>query len=298
MSERRNSGRQSEKSTTRRSFARSIAAGGALLMGTSVGSASSTQSNRGPDKEDFRVEGKQIFRRKVRPKSVELKVTKVSQDLKERYGRKALQETVEHERPNPDEDHLPERSPTEVEQKPWDSYVAAEDEWAALRRTESESSEGVESAYGPRYPSSLPKYYHNNVDGLWELKGPINILSYNTDFSDAGDLAAAIAARGGSWTNRVVDSKRYALYNGTYRRQDAAAATGTFGFRGRKHIRIWDAGDYIMGAAHIDSSYPHKATSYIKAEYALHDVVGGYRDHYRAYNDKKDHNGLVTRLED
>lgn len=287
----------SEGRTTRRSFVQSIAASTALFAGTGVSSASAEPTNRGPDEETFRVKGTQIIRRKVQPKAVEIKITKKSPDLKERYGKGTLQKTLERERPNPEKDDLPKQAPTEVEKREWNAYIATKDEWVALQNAESEPDNGV-STDRARYPSSLPKYYHENVDGLWERRGPINVLSYETEFSDANDLAGAIAARGGTWTTYVIEYKRHALIDGSYKVHDASAATSPDGTFGRQHVRLWTAGDYVIGGAHVDSNAPHSVTSYIEAEYELQNVVGGWRDHYRAYNDKGDHNGLVTRLSD
>lgn len=295
--------------TDRRSFLMASAAG-LSVFGVGAAQSAGAQMTDEPDVTEFYVEGRQLIRTMIRPKQVEIVTHKISPDLKERYGSSVLKNRETIERPEPDRDDLPHRK-TIVENEPWSGYVADEAEWVALADSDNADqimmSVSSTGEVGPAlaYPSDFPKFYHNNEDGRWVLSGPINLVG-SFLYDDASDCASNIADNGNGhfWTTSVTDATRYALIDGTYQRQEASVASGPFGVFGRTHARLWDAPrGYTLIAAHQDDRFPHKAVSYLEAEYRIADFMTSDRDRYDADNDEhwwkgqmKDHNGKVTYL--
>lgn len=102
----------------------------------------------------FHVKGTQTIRTEVTPDEVIRHVQKRSPSLKTRYGLKdpVFKDTERIERQNPEEDGLPHRK-TYTETRPWNTYYAKEDEWAALYNNDAKAVASVI----PNSPSWLVK---------------------------------------------------------------------------------------------------------------------------------------------
>lgn len=291
----------------RRQFVASLTTGAAILGTGIIGSATAS----GPTSlGSFETNGVERITVDITPEEIAIKRIKTA-DRIESFGKRRLSTTETYERPAVRKDDYPRKTRISYEQ-PWTGYIAPREQWVQLARSPNrdqlmfteEQLENVAEREGVRiesYPDQLPKYYHNNVDGLWELSGPINLLGFRTSFDDASECASNIEDNGDGrlWTTTVADATRYALTGSTFQRHEESVASGPLGITGRTHARLWNGndGDYVLVAAHEDDNVPHEAVSYLEAEYRIVDFMNSSKDGYDAGNDEKvglDHNGKVS----
>ncbi|WP_115862911.1 twin-arginine translocation signal domain-containing protein [Halorussus litoreus] len=285
---------------SRRQFLKSAAALGVGALGVPLlsreGSAQSDSDSPGPEK--FRVTGHEIVKMQVTPDSVTIEKRKVSDDLARRYGLTppVLTTTETFDRPKPEADDLPQRA-TETTKRPWDTYYAKTDEWKA--HFESTRGVGTEDHDPDESDQDYGIWEYEAVDGGYETSAPMNIISEK----GANDVAGVLTSNG--WTDSVVQYNRYAWNSDTYsfEQQHESVATGTFGFLGREHLKMWEFGGYVSGSAHVDSSVPHEATSFEDAEQSIEGIFddeagwSGYQDYYYMDNGYKlDHDSYATKL--
>ncbi|WP_323171959.1 hypothetical protein [Natrialba sp. PRR66] len=280
---------------------------GASLLATGtgfgIGGAGATDGSA-RELGEFRVTGTIVTRATIRPTAVTITKRKTSSELKERYGKSEVVEERTIERPDPEADDLPEKAKRE-ERRDWDALYATGDEWETLFETQQETlmftDDGVSA--DASYPSYVPKYYHAQDSGGYELKGPVNLLSNST--ANANDLAVEIDSEGGIlWNTWPVEYGRHMYIDGEWIENEASVASGPFGVLGRTHGRIWTGpySNYGIVGAHIDDSAPHEATSYLDAEQEITGMMNGNSDYYDADNGEHpstgnsllDHNGDVS----
>lgn len=258
---------------------------------------------------EFYVEGTQTIRTEVTPDEIIRHVQKRSPSLKTRYGLKdpVLEETERIDRENPEEDGLPKRK-TYTETRPWKTYYATEEEWSALYNGDAEAAASADTEFSimasqdpaeDNHPYGV--YEYNKVSGGYDVEAPMNIISPHT----IPDVAQTLDSNG--WTLAVIQHDRWAWNSDSnqFEKQHKSAATSTDGTLGRKHIRMWEFGDYVSGSAHVDSAFPHRATSFDDAEAAVEQVFdnasgwSGYDDWYHLDNGGSgmlDHDGEATKL--
>jgi hypothetical protein len=286
----------------RRQFLKGIGTFGVGALGLPLlsrgGAAASGDSESGAAPEKFRVTGKEVVQTKIRPDSVTFEKRKISDDLRRRYGISppVLTKTESVERPAPEKDDLPLRDTRTVERE-WNTYYAKEDEWKAY--FESGGDLGAEYLDPAEEDHPYGIWEYEAVDGGYETAAPMNIISEQSK----GDVAGVLTSNG--WTDNVVQYNRHAYNSATnqFEQQHKSVATGTFGFLGRKHLKMWEFEGYVSGSAHIDSSVPHEATSFEDAEQAIEntfdDASGwyGYDDYYYMDNGYQlDHDSYATKL--
>lgn len=135
--------------------------------------------------------------------------------------------------------------------------------------------------------------------GGCDIEAPMNVISPETIPQVAGVLDS------NGWTLAVVQENRWAWNSGSnqFEKQHKSAATGTFGFLGRKHVRTWEFEGCVSGSAHIDSCVPHRAISFDDAEQAIEQVFdnesrwSGFEDYYNLNSGgMPDHDGAATKL--
>jgi hypothetical protein len=290
-------------STTRRRLLKLT--GGALAVGGASGVASAT----GPGGTNFRVRGREVKKVKIRPEEVEYRVRKTSPALKERYGfeKGTISKTETYERPKPDEDDLPERD-TRTFNRKWDAHIAEPGEWKEAFGEEDDEKAGSATGSAAVGATALSYreddydfglYEYEQTDGLYEQVAPMNVISPYAMSSVVNVLTD------NGYTGIVVQYNRHA-YNsdvGEFQQQHDSAATGTFGFLGRKHAKFWEFGSYVSCSAHVDSSVPHEAISHEDAEQHIEGVFDdaaywyGDDDYYDVNNGSfLDHDGSATGL--
>lgn len=248
----------------------------------------------------FRVTGKEIVRTEITPETVTVHKRKISEDLRKRYGLTppVLTKTESLERPAPGEDDLPERDVSTVERE-WDTYYAKDREWKEYFKGSGEVGAAYHAPVEDQKPYGTWEY--EAVDGGYEITAPMNVISERTT------EAVADVLTDDGWTTSVVQYDRHAWNSETYQfeTQHESAATGTFGFLGRHHLKMWEFEGYVSGSAHVDSSAPHEATSFEDAEQEIEGVFDdasgwyGYEDYYDLDNGGHlDHDGQATKLID
>jgi len=285
---------------SRRQFLRGAGALGAGALGVPLlardGSAQSQSDSPGP--EAFHVTGREVIEMEVTPDAVTVTKRKISDDLARRYGLTppVLTTTETFDRPAPEADDLPRRTTKTVE-KPWDTYYAKADEWKA--HFESTGQVGTEYHDPDEEDQGYGIWEYEAVDGGYETAAPMNVISEQS----RGAVADVLTSNG--WTDIVVQYDRYAWDSvaNAFVQQDKSVATGTFGFLGRKHLKMWEFGGYVTGSAHVDSSVPHEATSFEDAEQAIEGIFddesgwAGYQDYYYMDNGYQlDHDSYATKL--
>jgi hypothetical protein len=283
--------------SSRRRFLRGVGALGLAGLGLPALSTSGSASGDDSGLEAFRVTGKEIVRTEITPESVTVHKRKISDDLRRRYGLTppVLTKTESVERPAPGEDDLPERDTTTVERE-WDTYYAKEAEWHEYFK-----GGEVGAAYHDPVEDQKPygTWEYEAVDGGYEITAPMNVISEETTGAVTGVLLDA------GWTDNVVQYDRHAWNSETYQfeTQHKSVATGTFGFLGRHHLKMWEFEGYVSGSAHVDSSAPHEATSFEDAEQEIESIFDdasgwyGYEDYYDLDNGGHlDHDGQATKL--
>ena len=270
-----------------------------------VGSAAGHGGGDGNADGRFGVRGREIRRERIRPEEVEVTVRKSSPDLKKRYGKNkaTISRTETYDRPKPEEDDLPTQE-TRTTTAPWEAEIATEAEWREAF-TDSESRSVGEASVSTTDHSYREDYYdfglfeYEKTDGLFERTAPMNVISPESLSGVVGVLDS------NGYTTYVVQYDRYAWDSDqyTFRTQDRSAATGTFGFLGRKHVKFWEFGGYVSGSAHVDSSVPHEAVSFEDAEQHIEGKFDGasgwygYDDYYDVDNGSfLDHDGSSTGL--
>lgn len=276
-------------------------AGSALAVGGYSGVAAAS----GTPGQNFRVEGRKIQKAQIKPTEVTTRTRKTSPALKRRYGfeKGTISKTVTHERPNPEEDDLPERD-TRTRNQQWDAHIAKPGEWKTAfgRDTSAATSSAALDATGVNYREDdydFGLYEYEKTDGLYEATAPMNVISPYA-MSSVVDVLTS-----NGYTGYVVQYDRHG-YNSDvseFQKQHDSAATGTFGFLGRKHAKFWEFGGYVSCSAHIDSSVPHEAISHEDAEQHIEGVFDdasywyGYDDYYDVDNGSfLDHDGSATGL--
>lgn len=271
-----------------------VAAGSA---GAAASGASSTGGDGRTPPEKFHVEGRKVIRRKVTPERVETTVRKVSPDLRERYGKATVATTHAFERPDDrSEDPYPERD-VETWTRDWETYYAKEDEWRALAE-----DDGVDTLSDHRWVEEANPYgtweYEADGSGGYAVTAPMNVVTP----AAMSDVVSVLDGNG--YTTTVVQYDRHAWNSATgeFEVQHRSAATGTFGFLGRKHVKFWEYEGYTSGSAHVDSAVPHEATSFEDAEQHVEGVFDGANgwhgldDYYDLNNGGYlDHDGEATR---
>ncbi len=283
---------------TRRQFLQSIGAVSAGAFGLSLvsGEGRAASDSTGPEK--FRVTGREIVQTKIRPEEVTVRTKKISSDLKKRYGLTppVLTKTETFQRPKPEADDLPERD-TRTDKRKWDTYYAKPDEWKDYHQRSGGVSIQSKDPAEEDHPYGIWDY--EAVDGGYETSAPMNVISEQS----TGDVAGVLTSNG--WTDIVIQYNRYAYNSATNRfeQQDKSVATGTFGFLGRNHLKMWEFEGYVSGSAHTDSAVPHEATAFEDAEQAIEDIFDnasgwyGYKDYYQMDNGYQlDHDSEATKL--
>jgi hypothetical protein len=288
---------RSNRESGRRRFLRGVGALGLAGVGLP---ALSTRGGASDDSglDAFHVTGREVIRTEITPETVTVHKRKISPDLRKRYGLTppVLTKTESLERPAPGEDDLPERDTTTVERE-WDTYYATEAEWTEYFKG------GVGAEYHDPVEDQKPygTWEYEAVDGGYEITAPMNIISEET----TGAVTNVLTSDG--WTDNVVQYDRHAWNSETYQfeTQHKSAATGTFGFLGRHHLKMWEFEGYVSGSAHVDSSAPHEATSFEDAEQEIESVFDGnsgwygYGNYYDLDNGGHlDHDGQATKLID
>ncbi|MFC7079873.1 hypothetical protein [Halorussus caseinilyticus] len=282
---------------SRRQFLKGIGTLGVGSLGLPLLSSDGRAESGPAAPEKFHVTGREVIKAKIRPDTVTVTKRKSSDDLRRRYGISppVLTKTETFDRPNAEEDDLPLRDTQTVEQD-WNTYYAKEDEWKDHFQPTGVSTQSHAPAEED-HPYGIWEY--EAVDGGYETAAPMNIISEQS----TGDVADVLTSDG--WTTSVVQYDRYAWNSGIgeFQTQHKSAATGTFGFLGRKHLKMWFFDGYLSGSAHIDSSAPHEATSFDDAEQAIEntfdDASGwyGYEDYYYMDNGYQlDHDSYATKL--
>lgn len=284
------------KDYTRRGAIGTLAALGAgvVTTGSAVGHGGSGEANG-----EFGVRGQRVRRDEITPEEVTVTVRKSSPDLKRRYGQEkaTISKTETYPRPEPEADDLPMRD-TQTVTEPWEATIATADEW---RRA---FDEGGASASTAGY-SYREEYYdfglfeYEKVDGLFERTAPMNLISPYS----IGAITDVLTNNG--YTTTVVQYNRHAYDSerDEFRTQDKSAATGTFGFLGRTHVKFWGFGGYVSASAHVDDAVPHEAVSFDDAEQEIENIFDdaaywyGDEDYYDVDNGSfLDHDGAATGL--
>lgn len=285
---------------SRRSFMKYVGGAMSTALTLPLLSGSSTAEPK-PAPDEFTVSGHQIRRVEIKPAEVTVHTRKVSSDLRRRYGLTppVLTKTERFERPDPAADDLPRRDRRTVKE-PWETYYATEEEWRAVLDDRRRSA-GVAYSEGTYAEKENPYgiWEYEAIDGGYEIAAPMNVISPG----DLGDVVGVLDDNG--WTTYVVQYNRHAWNSATgqFEQQHDSAATGTFGFLGRKHAKFWEFEGYVSCSAHIDDAVPHEAVSFEDAEQAIEgvfdDATGwyGYDDYYDTDNGGQlDHDGQATGL--
>lgn len=289
----------SDSNPSRRRFLR--AAGGltsAALTAPFLTGAGGADS--GPAPEKFRVSGHQIVKARIRPDEVVLEKRKIAPELRQRYGISppVLTKTETIQRQRPEADDLPRRD-VRTHKHEWDTYYAKEEEWHEVLTAPKAAgfSASAEPSVETDYPYGVWQY--EEVDGGYEISSPMNVIASES----IGDLKPVFDDDGWS-TGWIAEYTRYAWNSDTeqFESNHDSVANSAFGFLGRNHARMWEFGDHTSMSAHVDSSVPHSATSYLEAEREIEDVFDdasgwwGFQDYYDLPNCcKMDHNGHATR---
>lgn len=285
---------------SRRSFLRTLG-GAASVFATASLFANGGAAKEGPAPDEFAVSGHKIVRAEIRPDEVTVHTRRVSPDLARRYGitPPVLTKSETFDRPNPEADDLPQRD-TRTEKRPWNTYYAKEDEWRSVLESRTDAA-GLAYTQGTYAEEQNPYgiWEYEAVDGGYEIAAPMNVVSDEA----MTDVVNILDSNG--WTTYVVQYNRHAWNSETnsFETQHASAATGTFGFLGRKHAKFWEFGGYTSCSAHIDDEVPHDAISFEDAEQAIEGVFDGasgwygYDDYYDTNNESmRDHDGEATGL--
>ncbi|MEZ3115387.1 hypothetical protein RYH80_05575 [Halobaculum sp. MBLA0147] len=336
--ESRRDGRQRTRRDVLATTAGLVATAGVASQ-TALASRASVVGSRGNDgerpphpHERFRVEGRQAQQTKVRRDHVDVKLVKSAPALKRRYGidRGTIQRRITFDRPEPEADDLPERR-TLTRNDDWSAPIAKPGEWreafrrdAASRDTapavvpDDPSAGGVVVPDGesPRRETAIDVtaasdglaresdyafgvYEYEQIDGLFERTAPMNVISDEP----MADVVGTLTSNG--YTGYVIQYDRYGYDSSreAFRTQDDSAATGTFGFLGRKHAKFWEFGGHTSCSAHVDDAVPHDAVSHEDAEEHVEGVFddasgwSGYDDYYALENGSYlDHDGSATAL--
>lgn len=273
---------------------------GVLATAPFVGSV--TADDDSSENGTFAMSGTEHVRVQYEPDEITTHWKKTSPELQERYGRAALETTETMERPEPEKDSYPLRG-TVTDNRPWETRLATEDEWTReFKRAETDGEVGALTHNETDYSYGVWTYKEND-NGYYEQGSPINLISPDS-ISDVLDSLYTWAC---SWqTGWVAEHDRYAYNTDSYsfEVQHDSAASSTFGSVGRDHIRMWEFGGYTSIQAHVDSSAPHEATSYLDAERTVTDCLDSadwytYDDFYDLPNCcPLDHNGAATRVSD
>ncbi|UPW00504.1 hypothetical protein M0R88_00010 [Halorussus gelatinilyticus] len=290
-------GRRSSDGTRRR-FLKGIGAASAGAFGLPLLSDEGRAASESRAPEKFRVTGREIVQTKIRPEEVTVRTRKISPDLKKRYGLTppVLTKTETFRRPKPEADDLPERD-TRTDKREWDTYYAKPDEWKDYHQRS--GGVGIQSKDPDEENHPYGVWEYEAVDGGYETAAPMNVISERS----TGDVAGVLTSNG--WTDNVVQYNRHAYNSATnqFEQQDKSVATGTFGFLGRKHLKMWEFEGYVSGSAHVDNSVPHEATSFEDAEQAIEGVFDdasgwyGSKDYYDMNNGYQlDHDNYATKL--
>lgn len=287
----------SNRETGRRRFLRNTGALGLGALGLPALSSRGSAADGDSDIEAFHVTGREVIRTEITPEAVTVHKRKISDDLRRRYGitPPVLTKTETLERPAPGEDDLPERD-TITTKREWDTYYATETEWKEYFK-----GGGVGAEYHDPVEDQKPygTWEYESVDTGYEITAPMNVISEETTGAVTNVLT------GDGWTDNVVQYNRHAWNSETYQfeTQHKSVATGTFGFLGRHHLKMWEFEGYVSGSAHVDSSAPHEATSFEDAEQEIESVFDGtsgwygYQNYYDLDNGGHlDHDGQATKL--
>jgi hypothetical protein len=278
------------------------------LTGSAIAASgvSGVAAGQGAPGRNFHVTGNEIKQYKIRPQEVEYTVRKTSPALKQRYGfeKGTISKTETYTRPKPEEDDLPERD-TRTVTNDWDTHIAKPGEWKQAfeqHRGAAADANAAVSATGASYKEydyDFGVYEYEKTDGLYEQTAPMNVISPYAMSSVVNVLTD------NGYTGVVVQYNRHAFNSdvGEFQQQHDSAATGTFGFLGRKHAKFWEFGSYVSCSAHVDSSVPHEATSHEDAEQHIEGVFDGEPYWYGDYNyydlnngSFLDHDGSATAL--
>lgn len=287
---------------TRRDVLRSLGVAAGTVAGVSAATRRALAAPADGLPEAFRVRGTETVTVRIDPDEVSVRRRRVSPDLERRYGQasRALVTTERYPRPDDRADDLPRRDSRTV-RRPWDTHYAKAEEWRTYY-TERDVSTTEVAGDAVSRPSDCPKWYFEQVDGGYELKGPMNLTGSNV-FIDIDEAVDTLTSNG--WTDIVVQYNRYAWVpqNAQFEMQHQTAATGTFRILGGYHAKFWDTGDYVTVTAHEDDPVPHEAISYVTAENEIAGIfedasgVGAITDYYDFENGGDlDHDGLVTDL--
>jgi hypothetical protein len=272
-----------EKRSTRRGVLRltGAAAATAALPGVAGAVGDDGGNGVGPN---FRVRGREIKKVQVRPEEVTVRTRKTSPALKKRYGF----------------ENLPTRDNKTLNKK-WDARVAKAGEWKEVFE-QGNGAASASTAYTTGlsyretdYPYGV--YEYAETDGVYEQVAPMNVISPDA----MSDVVGTLYNNG--YTGYVVQYNRSAFNSETWQfeTQHDSAATGTFGFLGRKHAKFWEFEGYTSCSAHVDSSVPHEAISHEEAEQHILDKFDnasgwfGIDDYYDINNGSfLDHDGAAS----
>ena len=283
-------------SADRRSVLRSIGLTAGLAATPFVGGAVADRSGGG--RPVFAVAGRKQVRVEITPEEVTTHWRKQAPEIQERYGRAVLETTETVERPDPENDDLPERE-TITDQGPWEAEIATEDEWIEAFERDDVGTASHDAAEHD-YDYGVWQYIEND-DGFYEANAPMNVVSPNS----IDEILDSLYTWTCSWqTGWIAEYDRYAYNSDTYRfeTQHDSAASSTFGSLGRDHIRMWEFGGYTSIQAHVDSTVPHEAESYLEAEREVEYCLDAddwitYADNYDLPNCcPLDHNGWATHV--
>lgn len=290
---------ENSPSTSRRSVLKKLGlATGAVMTGPFVGTATADKGT-GPD--EFAVSGTEHGEVRYEPDRITVHETKRAPELRERYGVGVIENTETRERPAPENDGYPMRD-TVTYKQPWETHVATEDEWTEKYKEAADDVSTQHHAQEFDYPYAVWQFKKND-DGYYERNSPINLISPET----ISDIDHVLYYSCSWYTSGIAQYDRYAYNNEVYEFQEQhdASATSRFGTLGRNHVRMWEFNGYVSIQGHIDSSVPHKATSYLDSEREVEECFDdwggwyGYKDYYDVPNCcPKDHNGYATGLFD
>lgn len=266
---------------SRRRFAKGLTVTGMASVFGSASAAGDNGSRIDPKEgvENFRASGKKVTRTKIRPTKVNILENIVSDDLDKRYGRQHVQFTRTLERSDPDSDNLPKRD-TRVQRESWEGYYATEVDWKRLYSGEQSSSIRA-SATGGRNPKELDYShgvyeYNEDSDGTgYVIVAPMNVLS-----DDAMSDVKQAATNDHYVGSGILQSDRYAWNSQAeqFEQQHDSIADTIDRTLGGEHARMWEFNGWTSVSAHVDSGYPHEATSFADAEKDLRQTFADASD--------------------
>lgn len=286
---------------TRRDVLRSIGATAGILIGSGTAIDEVSAETVPTTPETFRVQGQEIITTYITPDEIQIKRRRVSPDLKERYGQAALVTTETHPRPEDHDNDLPQRDTRTIRQE-WDTYYAKKDEWTEYL-TERDKIASEISTMALDRPDDCPMWYHENVDGGFERKGPMNLVGITMN-GEIDGLITVLQEEGG-WSSIVVQYNRFAWVpqNSQFEMQHRSAATSSLRLLGGYHAKFWKTGNYITTTAHEDNEVKHEAISFNTAEFEMVDIFNQYsesnaiKNRYNFNNNGYlDHGGYVSHI--